>query len=118
MSLDTQINVAFNGDLYSRVIGFSLKECMGAHAIFEVSIRGSELEQNLEGSSIMESSRQYLGKRFSLQILPSKKTEQQTLYFYGVVTNIRGTKGKEKGGLGDIVHLTGLSYTANVRGFS
>lgn len=109
MSLDTRISVALDGQVYKRIVAFSLEEKVGDHAVLKVSLRGRDLEHSLDGSSVMESSRSYLGKVFSVQIEPSKKVGYNTLYFKGLITQVKGTKGKEKDGLGDVIHIVGKS---------
>ncbi len=109
MAIDTQITVSLDGTIFKNIIDFSLKENVGQHTKFTVSVRGQSLEDRLNGSSILESSRVYLGKPFSLEISGLEGFGYEKFYFKGTITQVRGKKGNEEGGMGDIIDVVGYS---------
>ena len=109
MAIDTQITVSLDGTIFKNIIDFSLKENVGQHTKFTVSVRGQSLEDRLNGSSILESSRVYLGKSFSLEISGLEGFGYEKFYFKGTITQVRGKKGNEEGGMGDIIDVVGYS---------
>ena len=109
MAIDTQITVSLDGTIFDNIIDFSLEENVGKHTKFTVSVRGQTMEDNINGSSILESSRVYLGKPFSLEISGLEGFGYEKFYFKGTITQVRGKKGKEEGGMGDIIDVVGYS---------
>lgn len=109
MAFDTQIQVFLDGTLFTNIIHFSLEENIGKHTEFRISVRGQSLENSLSGNSILENSRNYLGKKFTVAISGLKKNGYQNFEFTGTITQVRGKKGKKHGGLGDIIDIVGFS---------
>ncbi|WP_271785210.1 phage baseplate assembly protein V [Aquimarina algiphila] len=109
MAFDTQIQVFLDGALFTNIIHFSLEENIGKHTEFRISVRGQSLEDSLYGNSILENSRNYLGKKFTVAISGLKKNGYQNFEFTGTITQVRGKKGKKHGGLGDIIDIVGFS---------
>ncbi len=109
MAIDTQITVSLDGTIFKNIIDFSLEENVGKHTKFTVSVRGQSMEDRLNGNSILESSRVYLGKPFSLEISGLEGFGYEKFYFKGTITQVRGKKGKEEGGMGDIIDVVGYS---------
>ncbi len=109
MALDTQIIIFLDGTRFTNINNFSLKENMGKHTEFTVTVRGQDLENRISGTSILESSRNYLGKRFSLEISGLEKFGYKSFNFQGTITQVRGRKGKEESGLGDTIDIVGYS---------
>ena len=109
MALDTQIHVFLDGTLFTRIDNFQLEENVGQHTQFSVSVRGETLEQNIGGTSVLDSSRHYLGKRFSIEISGLNNLGYKNFHFEGIITQVRGRKGNETRGLGDMIDIVGYS---------
>jgi len=116
MAIEKKISISLDGTVYKNIISFTLKEQVGDHTKFGVSIRARALENTLEGITIIESSRSFLGQSFSLMIEGDESLNYENLNFSGTVTNVRGRKGKERGGLGDVIELEGMSNTILLNG--
>ncbi|WP_346881321.1 phage baseplate assembly protein V [uncultured Algibacter sp.] len=109
MAINTQIKVFLNGKLYTNVLDFSLKEKVGKHTKFSVSIRGHSLENSLDGNSILQNSKDFLGKTFTIEIAGMAGLRYEVFNFTGTITKIKGKKGREKKGLGDVINVKGYS---------
>ncbi len=109
MALDTQIHVFLDGTLFTRIDNFQLQENVGQHTQFSVSVRGAALEHNINGHSVLDSSRHYLGKRFSIEISGLNNLGYKDFHFEGIITQVRGRKGNETRGLGDMIDIVGYS---------
>ncbi|WP_010522840.1 type VI secretion system Vgr family protein, partial [Aquimarina agarivorans] len=51
----------------------------------------------------------FLGKPFYLQVSEGGRLNRETLYFKGKITEIKGKKGNEHGGMGDLIEVKGMS---------
>lgn len=109
MAFDTQIQIFLDGTRFTNIINFSLEENIGKHTLFKVSVRGQSLEDTLNGNSILERSRNYLGKSFTVAINGLNRFGYTDFQFQGTITQVRGRKGKEHGGVGDIIDVVGFS---------
>ena len=94
MSLSARITVGLDRQYYERIVNFSLVEKVGQHSEFTLVMRARDLEDNLGGVTMMESSRYFLGKSFTAQIASSDKVEQATYHFKGIITDVHTKKGE------------------------
>jgi len=115
MAIEKTISISIDGKIYRNILDFTLEENVGLHTKFKGSLRARAIERTY-GISIIESSRNFLGKPFKLMIEGDAGLLYQNLYFSGTVTNVKGKKGKEKGGLADVVVIEGMSNSVFLSG--
>ncbi len=109
MAFDTPIQIFLDGTLFTSIINFSLEEKIGKHSLFNVSVRGQSIEDSLNNTSVLERSRNYLGKTFTVIISGLSYLGYKDFEFQGTITQVRGRKGKDHGGIGDIIDVVGHS---------
>ncbi len=109
MSLHTHIQVYLDGTVFTKIVAFSLEEKVGEHAVFSVSLRGQAIENKFTGASLLERSKSFLGKPFFLEITETGRVDRAPLYFRGQITQVKGKKGDDHGGLGDLIKISGKS---------
>ncbi len=111
MSLHSRLRISLNRVVFTHVISFSLEEKVGQHAVFHLSVRAKTLERQLQGLSVIETSQNFLGQSCKLEIEDSKGFGYNLLRFEGIVTDVKGKKGNESGGAGDIINFVGMSHS-------
>ncbi len=109
MSLQTELQVAIDGTIFKIIETFSLEERVGMHSTFKMTVRADTIEKGLEGTSLLDRSRSFLGKRFAFEINDVGGIGRNMLYFKGKITKVKGKKGNDFGGLGDLIEFTGKS---------
>ena len=109
MSLQTELQIAISGTIFKVIETFSLKEQVGQHALFKATVRGNAVEQHLEGDTILERSKAFLGERFVFEINDVGGIGRTMISFEGKVTQVKGKKGNDYSGLGDFIEFTGMS---------
>ncbi len=109
MSLQTELQVAIDGTIFKIIETFSLEERVGTHTTFKMTVRADTIEKGLEGTSLLDRSRSFLGKRFAFEINDVGGIGRNMLYFKGKITKVQGKKGNDFGGLGDLIEFTGKS---------
>ncbi len=109
MSLQTELQVAIDGTIFKIIETFLLEERVGTHTTFKMTVRADTIEKGLEGTSLLDRSRSFLGKRFAFEINDVGGIGRNMLYFKGKITKVKGKKGNDFGGLGDLIEFTGKS---------
>ncbi len=110
MALQTEIQVSIGGEVIPFINSFSLKEDIGEHSSFKIAVRGDILETELNGTSLLENSKNFLGQDCIIQVDDHGRDLGYTsLQFKGIVTHINSEKGKDGAGVGDIINIHGMS---------
>ena len=118
MSLHANITAIIGETNVLHVDDFYLNEKVGEHASFSFKVRGDYLENNSSETSILNSSKEFLGRNCSLQIEDVEDRGNNVLYFKGIITNVEGRKGDDEKGLADYIVITGKSASFILDNFS
>ncbi|WP_438710331.1 phage baseplate assembly protein V [Aquimarina muelleri] len=96
-----------DGEKITSIVDFSLKESVGEHASFTVTIRTDVLEKLEERKTILGESRKYLNQILTFQLRPADtENNLDSLDFKGIITSMQPLIGYE--GLGyDVIEFSG-----------